>query len=114
MPIPPNVVCRRNITIATGASKIPDYPGLQYVVFLGIAGKPDLPVYAPPYPPNTPVPAGTKYLDVMDNGVGPLPTSPAPQYVCYLTADGLFTVDVDTFNKKDVRHNYAGWPNPTE
>ena len=114
MPVPPNVVYRRNISQVTGITTIPDYPGLNYVVFLGTSGKPDLPAYSPPYPPNTPVPVGTKYLDVMDNGVEPLPTSPGPKYVCYYTTDGEFIVDQDTFPPKDIRHNYAGWPNPTE
>lgn len=123
MPVPPNVSNRRNISVTTGTSTIPAYNGLQNVVFLGTAGKPDLPAFNPPYPPDTPVPAGTKYLDVMDNGVEPLPASPGSKYVCYLCtgappdpvpATWPFIVDIDTFPNKDIRHNYAGWPNPTE
>ena len=123
MPVPANVIARRNISVATGSATIPDYPGIQNIIFLGTTGKPDLPVYAPPYAPNTPVPAGTKYLDVMDDGTGPLPVSPGPKYVCYLVYPAVeitpgvysqFVVDADTFNKKDIRHNFAGWPNLTE
>ena len=75
MPVPANVIARRNISVTQGNSTIPDYPGIQNIIFLGTTGKPDLPVYAPPYAPNTPVPAGTKYLDVMDDGTGPLPVA---------------------------------------
>jgi len=114
MPVPSNVRYRRNISIVTGTTNIPDYPGLQGVVFLGTVGKPDLPTWTPPYPPNTSVPVGTKYLDVMDDGQEPLPVSPGAKYVCYLVASGAFVVDVDTFPNKGIRHNYAGWPNPTE
>lgn len=114
MPVPANFVFRRNISVTTGSSTIPEYPGLNAVVFLGTAGKPDLPAWTPPYPPNTPVPVGTKYLDVIDNGAAPLPTSPGSKYVCYMLQDGSFVVDQDTFPSKDIRHNYAGWPNPTE
>ena len=122
MPIPPNVVARRNISQVTAITKIPDYPGLQGVIFLGPAGKP-AELYSPPYPPNTPVPAGVQYLDVMDDGVQPLPVSPGPKYVCYFVSppvdDGAggttqFIVDQDTFPPLAIRHNYSGWPNPTE
>ena len=113
MPVPPNVLARRNISQTTGNTTVPDYPGLQGVIFLGPAGKP-AELYTPPYPPNTPVPAGVQYLDVMDDGVQPLPASPGPKYVCYLTTDGKFVVDQDTFPPLAIRHNYAGWPNPTE